>query len=265
MTIRSYPIGPINAEAAFTSDFPVSEQVEMQTLINMQEIERRSMDVRPGMRHKYMPLSYDRVTGDLLTGGRYLFDTWENVLEYKRFTSEELEFEPNVKFWDRPFFLNVDRHIWRVAGAHDFKPLATTHHVNRFERWSIEGDDVEQVLKNVWPSIRDEAEAMGLSSAWLMYQPEESQIAIVTVAQMHDVTDTAEAVNLALNELQSMPSLGRLLPAELKADKLFDRTSPILALWLPQSRLAGGQPSTHPLVPAFPAPQVEPQLVESQS
>ncbi|MEE4343350.1 hypothetical protein V2K55_03220 [Pseudomonas alliivorans] len=259
MTILSYPIGPISAEAAFTSDFPVAAQVEVQKLINMQEIERRSMDVRPGMRHKYMPLSYDRVTGALLTGGRYLFDTWENVLDYKRFTSEELEFEPGVKFWSRPFFLDVDRHIWRVAGAHDFKPLASTHHVNRFERWSFQGADVENVLKKVWPTIRDEAESMGLSSAWLMFQPEERQIGIVTVAARHDAADPAEAVNLALTALQSAPSLERLLPPELKATKLFDRTSPILSLWLPQSRLAGGEPSAHPLSPPFPAPTVEPQ------
>lgn len=259
MNILNYPVGPIKAEAAFTSDFPVAAQVEIQKLVDMQEIERRSMDVHPGMRHKYMPLGYDRVTGALLTGGRYLFDTWENVLEYKRFTSEELEFEPGVKFWDRPFFLAVDRHIWRVAGAHDFTPLASTHHVNRFERFSFEGDNVEEVLKQAWPTIRDQAEASGLSSAWLMFQPEERQVAIVTVAAKHESADLADGVNLALNALQSTQSLAALLPSELKLVKLFDRTNPILALWLPQSRLAGGDPSAHPVSPPLPAPTVAPQ------
>lgn len=259
MTILSYPIGPINAQAAFTSDFPVAEQVEIQKLVNMQEIERRSMDVRPGMRNKYMPLSYDRVTGALVTGGRYLFDTWENVIDYGRFTSEELEFEPGVKFWSRPFFINVDRHMWRVAGAHDFKPMATSHHINRFERWSVEGDSVGDVLAQAWPSIRDAAELAGLSSAWLMFQPDERQVGIVTVSAKREGSDSAQAVNQAIDDLQSAPSLGRLLQPHLTLKKIFDRTSPILSLWLPQSRLAGGEPSAHQVSPPLPAPTVAPQ------
>ncbi|MYT29655.1 MULTISPECIES: hypothetical protein [unclassified Streptomyces] len=96
----------------------------VQRLVDLLEIERRSMDVRPGMRHKYTPLRYAPVTGAPQIGGRYLFDTWENVRDYEQFTSQELEFEPGVKFWDRPFFLGVDRRLWRVAGAEDFLPLA---------------------------------------------------------------------------------------------------------------------------------------------
>jgi hypothetical protein len=259
MTILNYPVGPINAKAAFTSDFPVAAQVEIQTLVNMQEIERRSMDVRPGMRHKYMPLSYDRVTGALVTGGRYLFDTWDNVVDYGRFTSEELEFEPGVKFWSRPFFLNVDRHMWHVSGAHDFKPMATSHHINRFERWSVESADMAHVLADAWPSIRDAAEAAGLSSVWLMFQPEERQIGIVTVCAKRAGDDSALGVNQAIDDLQGMPSLGRFLEPQLPLHKIFDRTSPILSLWLPQSRLAGGEPSSHQVSPPLPAPTVEPQ------
>ncbi|MCL6243607.1 MULTISPECIES: hypothetical protein [Acinetobacter] len=52
MAILNYETGPIQAEAAFTSDFPVASEIKMHDLVNMQEIERRSMDVRPGMRHK---------------------------------------------------------------------------------------------------------------------------------------------------------------------------------------------------------------------
>src|SRR5882757_10728613 len=68
---------------------------------------------------------FDPVTGVHQIGGRYLFETWENVTDYLRFTSEELELEPGVKFWDRPFFIGVDKHAWHVIGAHDFTPMAT--------------------------------------------------------------------------------------------------------------------------------------------
>lgn len=68
-------LGPITAEAAFTSDFAVAPEVAMSELVNKQEVERRVMDTRPGMLMKYMPARYNAVTGDILTGGRYLFDT----------------------------------------------------------------------------------------------------------------------------------------------------------------------------------------------
>jgi hypothetical protein len=75
MDIRGYGTGPITADAAFTSDFAIPDDIPMQSLINMLEIERRSMDVRPGMRHKYTPLRFDPATGARQVGGRYLFDT----------------------------------------------------------------------------------------------------------------------------------------------------------------------------------------------
>lgn len=259
MTILNYETGPIKAEAAFTSDFPVASEINIHDLVNMQEIERRSMDVRPGMRHKYMPLGFDRFSGALWTGGRYLFDTWENVKDYERFTSKELEFEPGVKFWSRPFFINVQRYIWRVAGAHDLKPLATSHHVVRFERFSTSHTNLEQVLKDAWPALRDKAQSLDLSSVWLLFNEDEHQVSIVTVAAKNDTGDAVDDSFRALARLESIPSLSLLLPAELKLAKLFDRTNPILAQWLPLSRIAGGEPSAYPMSPPLPAPTVEKQ------
>lgn len=259
MHIRGYETGPIQADAAFTSDFAIPDDIPMQRLVNMLEIERRSMDVRPGMRHKYTPLRFDPATGAHQVGGRYLFDTWENVVDYNEFTSKELEFEPGVKFWDRPFFFGVDRHIWRVTGAHDLTPLATTHHLSRLERWTYTGDDVERLLEQAWPAVRKDAERQGLASVWLLFQPEEKQIGILTVASKADGKDPAEAASRSITALEQMESSGRLLPAELGLEKVFDRTSLILAMWLPESRLAGGSPSAYPNVPVHPLPQVDEQ------
>jgi hypothetical protein len=232
----------------------------MQKLVDMVEIERRSMDVRPGMRHKYTPLRFDPASGARQVGGRYLFDTWANAVDYNTFTTKELEFEPGVKFWDRPFFLGVDRHIWRVTGAHDLIPLATTHYVSRFERWMYTGANVERLLEHVWPTLRENAGRQGLASVWLLFQPDERQIGIVTVAAKADGRDAADAASRSVTALEQAESGGRFLPAELGVKKVFDRTSLILSMWLPRSRLAGGAPSAYPAAPIFPLPQVaEPQ------
>jgi len=258
MDVRGYVAGPVTAGAAFTSDFAIPDDIPMQNLVDMAEIERRSMDVRPGMRHKYMPLRFDPATGARQVGGRYLFDTWDNAVDYNTFTSKELEFEPGVKFWDRPFFLGVDRHIWRVTGAYDFTPLAS-HYVSRLERWTYTRGNAERLLEQVWPTVRENAGWQGLASVWLLYQPEEKQIGILTVAAKADGGDPAEVAARSVAWLEQAGSLGQFLPAELGAEKVFDRTSLILTMWLPRSRLAGGAPSAFPSATVHPLPQVAEQ------
>lgn len=254
--IRGYDIGPINAKAGFTSDITLSADITPQNLIDMVERERPNMDIRPGMRHKYTPLRFDPATGNLYNGGRYLFDTWENVLDYNHYTNEVLEPEPGVKFWTRPSFVHVDKHYWRVTGAHDFKPLATAHHINRFERHAYANQNVAELLTRAWPAIRDDAQKQGLSSVWLMYQPEEKQIGIVTVTARSADMDPAIALARGLAALEAAPAVGRLLPAELGLVKLFDRTSLIGSSWLPWSRALGGAHSSFPVSPPHPLPQL---------
>jgi hypothetical protein len=224
----------------------------------MIETERQSMDIRPGMRNKYTPLRFDSATGTRQVGGRYIFDTWEDVLDYDRFTSSELEFERGVKFWDRPFFLDVDRHNWRLAGAHDFTPMASTHHVSRLERWAYHEGDAASALAVVWPKVRADAEAQGLASVWLMFQPEERQIGILKVAARMPDGDLNMATSRALTRLERTESVGRFLPGKLGAYRVFDRTSLILTTWLPLSRRAGGDSVSFPVSPPMPLPHVPP-------
>jgi hypothetical protein len=255
MEIRGYRTGLIAADAAFTSDFAIPDGIPMQHLVDMVEIERRSMDIRPGMRQKYMPLRFDPASGARQVGGRCLFDTWDNAVDYNTWTTEELEFEPGVKFWDRPFFLGVDRHVWRVTGAYDFAPLAT-HYVSRLERWTYTGGNPERLLEPVWPTVRENAGWQGLASVWLLFQPAERQIGILTVAAKADGGDPADVAARSLTALERAGSVGEFLPAELGAEKVFDRTSLILSMWLPLSRLAGGAPSAFPAAEVHPLPQL---------
>src|ERR1700760_4845084 len=88
MKIAGYEIGPIECRGAFTADFVVPTTMPIQHLVTNMEIGRKKMDIRSGMRSKYMPLRFDPATGAHLTGGRYLFDTWDDLLGYVRVTSE---------------------------------------------------------------------------------------------------------------------------------------------------------------------------------
>src|SRR6202022_2947541 len=134
MKVIGYQTGRIACKAAFTADFEMASALSLQQIVTNLEVGRKVMDDRPGKRHKYTPLRFDPATGMHQIGGRYLFETWDNAVDYLRFTSE-LELEPGVKFWDRPFFIGVDKHVWHVIGAHDFAPMAT-HYANRLERFA---------------------------------------------------------------------------------------------------------------------------------
>jgi hypothetical protein len=95
-----------------------------------------------------------------------------------------------------------------------------------------------------------------------MFQPEEEQIGILTVAAKTVGGDPADVAARSLTALERAESMGQFLPAELGGEKVFDRTSLILSMWLPRSRLAGGAPSAFPAAPVHPLPKVaEQQLV----
>ncbi|WP_188275047.1 hypothetical protein [Streptomyces sp. CBMA152] len=134
--------------------------------------------------------------------------------------------------------------------------------MNRFERWTVtaggEGAeaDVPELLARTWPHLRDAAREVGLSSTWLLHQLEGRHVGLVTVAARPAGAAPEAGTEKAVAGLAASESLGGLLPACVTAIKVFDRTSPILAMWLPESREAGGAPSAHPASPPHPLPTV---------
>jgi len=253
MNIAGYKTGAVACQAAFIADFDVDPNIPTSVLVSKIETDRGRMDVRRGMRSKYVPLRFDPATGAHQIGGRYLYDAWDDVLDYMRFTSEELEFEPGIKFWDRSFFTNIDKRAWQVVGAHDFTPLQT-HYVSRFERFVYESESVTKALEAVWPVIRDAAEKEGSASIWLLIQPTERQIGLLTVGTQFPGNDEAERASRTLAELEHAESLSRLIPGEILVQPVFDRTSLNLSVWLPRSRSAGGDSSIFPTYPVHPLP-----------
>ena len=83
------------------------------------------------------------------------------------------------------------------------------------------------------PTVREDAGWQRLASVWLLFQPEQEQVGILAMAAKADGRDPADAAARSLTALEQAESVGRFLPAELGAAKVFDRTSLILTMWLP--------------------------------
>ena len=253
MNIVGYETGSIACKAAFTSDFDLAPGLPLQQVVTNLEVGRKRMDVRPGMRHKYTPLRQDPATGLRQLGGRYLFETWENAVDYERFT-EELELEPGVKFWERPFFIGVNKQAWHVVGAYDFAPMAV-HFANRFERFAYTDEVSMDELHGRWPLMLEAAEDAGVASVWLLFQPAERQIGILTVIAQVPGADAEKSASDSMEVLECMGSLSRQLCGLVELRKVFDRSSLNLSLWLPWSRRAGGDAAAFPTFPVHPLPQ----------
>src|SRR5919205_1253871 len=67
--------GRVRARGAFTCDFALPGDFPFDRVAPVIERDRMYMAERPGMRRKQIPMRFDPSNGQLLTGGRYLFDT----------------------------------------------------------------------------------------------------------------------------------------------------------------------------------------------
>ncbi|HEX9412495.1 MAG TPA: hypothetical protein VF916_03250 [Ktedonobacterales bacterium] len=78
MTEQQYPLQQqitADASAAFTCDFAISKDASPPDIVPMIERDRTIMTARPGFLRKFIPLRIDPASGNLLSGGRYLFRT----------------------------------------------------------------------------------------------------------------------------------------------------------------------------------------------
>ncbi|KAK2616619.1 hypothetical protein QQS21_000442 [Conoideocrella luteorostrata] len=251
--VLGYELGEISARGAVTVEIVTAGHgVPLQTFIDVQYQDSKVMDKRPGMYLKYLPYRYDEVTGKLLSGGSYLFDTWENAKDYVRWTNEDFKVgDPEVKFWDQPAFESHNGTFWRVIGAHNFVPIQQ-HAVGRLQQWACEAIDVETVLHDIYPSLRSAAEAHGAASIWLLHNPEEKTVGIQLAFQKLGGAGDHESARQSLVAATKPLSLGQFLPETFDLKPLFDRVSLFLTLWLPKSTAAGGAERTIPLYPMVP-------------
>src|SRR5215213_5041870 len=165
--------GNIKARGAFTCDFGLPGNLPLDQVAPLIERDRMYMAERPGMQRKQIPLAVDFTTGNLLTGGRYLFDTKQDAVNYKAWVENDFVLD-GVHFFDRPYFLSPACYAWGVIGAHNFKDL-TQQVAVRTERWSVPQQSQKAMLAA--------AEASGLTGVWLLYSKEEQLAQLVYFAE----------------------------------------------------------------------------------
>jgi hypothetical protein len=237
---------------AFTCDFGLPGDFPLAAAVPILEQDRINMSARPGFRHKHVPISPDFATGNLFSGGRYLFDSVKAAEAYK-FWVENNYFVDGVEFFDRPYFLNPECHAWSVIGSEDFSDIRTTQVVLRTERWTMPEGNLHTKLKEFWPLVRKQAQKRGLSAVWLLYNKKERLVSIVSFADRIGPADTDDLDFESLDALAAEVSLGEAFD-DAGWEKLFDRTQWVLTIWFPFKRGDTGEPSVWPNSPPFPKP-----------
>src|SRR5688572_5110235 len=95
--------GNIKARGAFTCDFALPGNLPLDQVAPIIERDRMYMAERPGMQRKQIPLAFDPDTGNLLSGGRYLFDTKQDAVNYKAWVENDFSLDGTL-FFDRPYY-----------------------------------------------------------------------------------------------------------------------------------------------------------------
>jgi hypothetical protein len=248
--MQTYSKGPIAAGGAFTGDFGIAPGAPVEQVPGFIEADREIMAARPGMRQKHVPIVVDDA-GRAFCGGRYLFDSWENAEDYRRWVTEEFVVD-GIPFPERPLFVEPAFLAWRVLGAHDFQPVRA-HRAVRFERWALGDGVTREQVSALWSRVRDDADRRGLASAWLLFSDERREAGLVTVAGSASPHTPAELDPELLAQLDGPDSVGRVVEQGRIGTRVFDRTGWVWTLWLPLAG-AGESPSLWPNSPPLPAP-----------
>lgn len=233
---------------AFTCDFAIGTDVPVDQVPPTIERDRMYMAERPGMIHKHVPLRPDPASGTLLTGGRYLFDTYADAQEYLRWMREDFALD-GVLFLERPEFIDPDCHAWRVVGAAEMGDVRDAQVLLRTERWVAPAGDHDAFIAAQWPGILAEARGRGLSAVWLLDQPDERLVTVVSFAPR--LLPVGLDPGLALLEAAQT-----LAPAFDDAGwaKTLDRTHWTLTIWFPYEFADSGEASLWPSSPPLPQP-----------
>lgn len=254
--IKGYDVGEIPVKGAVTVQINIKGLgVPLQPFIDHQYLDSKIMSERPGMYVKYLPYRYDAVTGQILNGGSYLFDTFDNAKDYVRWASDEFQVgDPPVKFFEQPTFDSHEGQTWKVIGAHNFAPIQE-HAIGRLQYWTYKGNaaDTEAVLRKAYPDLKRKAEEQGAVSIWFLFNPEKNMVGIQQGFKKDgEAHKSAQKSVTMVERRQSLIDQEQDMSKQLGFELLFDRTSILLTLWLPRSRKAGGSELAIPYYPMVP-------------
>ncbi len=237
---------------AFTCDFGLSSDPSLlppDQIAPSIERDRMYMAARPGMLHKHIPISFD-ANHNVFSGGRYLFDTAEHAREYRDWVFNKYVLD-GVLFLKRSYFLSPECHAWTVIGAHDFADVHSSQIVLRTERWSLRNArQPAWVLEQKFAAILAAAQARGLTSVWLLYDPEEALASLVYFAGRAGPSDPGMPDMASLSVLADAPRLGEIFDDQ-GWKRTFDRTQWALTIWFPFALGDRGEPALWPNTPPF--------------
>lgn len=244
--------GNIKAKGAFTCDFALPGDFPFSQVAPVIERDRMYMAERPGMQRKQIPMRIDFSNGNLLTGGRYLFDTEQDAAKYRSWVENDFVLD-GTHFFERPYFLNPDCRSWGVVGAHNIKDIQQQI-IMRTERWSVPHESQMHLLKQSWPLILQEAEQRGLTGVWLLYNEQEQLAQLVYFADRVVPQNPSMFDFASLAALEFGTPLGTVFDTQPEWTRTFDRTQWVLTVWFPFELGDRGQPSLWPNSPPLPEP-----------
>jgi hypothetical protein len=248
--------GEAQPGGAFTCDFGLSSDpllLPPGQIASSIERDRMYMAARPGLLHKHIPISFDPRDPSgktVFSGGRYLFDTAEHARAYRDWVFNSYVLD-GVHFLKRPYFLSPECHAWTVIGAHDFADIHSSQIVLRTERWSLRNArQPVWALEQKFAAVLAAAQTRGLTSVWLLYDPEEALASLVYFAGRAGPSDPSMPDTASLSVLADAPRLGEIFDDQ-GWKRTFDRTQWALTIWFPFALGDRGEPALWPNTPPF--------------
>lgn len=255
MIVNTYSPGPICVKGCAFDDFILTNHLPPDQAPLVIERDRLFMSARPGFNRKLLPLRIERESGVIYSGGRYLFDTYENAVAFSDWCRNEFELD-GVLILERPDFAEVTAQVYHVIGAYDFKDVHTSQIAYRSELWRTSDPSVCDKLANLWPQLRDRAAEEGRASLWLIYNDEIGEVGLVTVTDRVGARNKTGLDYATLDALESATSYGLDWQHEGWVEKTFDRSHWVFTVWFPNNGDADTKPALWPNSPPLPSPFV---------
>jgi hypothetical protein len=192
------------------------------------------------------------MTGNIFSGGRYLFDTALHASQYKEWVFNSYNLD-GILFFNRPYFLHPECHAWEVIGAHDFQDIHSSQIVLRTERWAVPPASQRDMLREKFTALLAQAQMRGLTSVWLLYNQDEALVSLVYFGRRVAPNDPRMPDVASFQALANQSHLGAIFDDQ-KWTQTFDRTQWTLTIWFPFMLGDRGEPSLWPNTPPFPQP-----------
>lgn len=241
--MNNYGIGPIEVKGCRTSEMLLSPSPPDQ-VIELIETDRKIMAQHPGLHIKLLPLYLESESAPVMTGGAYLFDTYDNAVSFDNWLMKDLVVD-GVKYTEREILLDMSSQVWHVAGAYNLKDFYSKQSIMRVEEWNIPVPCTSDQLAREWQTLIDTAVRADYSAVWLMHDDKHEKISVITTFESGMCPKKTEGANI-FSQLNLIPRISENLELVAEAKKTFDRTSYVFNVWFP---ITGSSKDQEPLWP----------------